>query len=114
MVNVVPLLYDSKCDIFRKIEEKNKHGTTILKDFLLFKDISCRVSYKKKSASVNVEKHYNSTQTIILFINPNIDIPTGSTVIVTNNGAEKEYSYSGESARYSGHQEIILIMSERV
>ncbi|HDF5622307.1 TPA: hypothetical protein PC346_003842, partial [Clostridioides difficile] len=53
------------------------------------------------------------TQTIKLFISPNIEVKAGSKLIITNqNNVTKEYVRSGESAIYPNHQEVILELLE--
>ncbi|MFL8797998.1 hypothetical protein Q3228_19010, partial [Clostridioides difficile] len=47
-------------------------------------------------------------QTIKLFISPDVEIKSGSKLIIN----DKEYVRSGESAIYPNHQEIILELLE--
>ena len=47
-------------------------------------------------------------QSVVLYIDPSVDIPEGSKVTVTQNGVTRDYERSGTPAVYSTHQEIPL------
>ena len=47
-------------------------------------------------------------QSVVLYIDPSVDIPEGSKIIVTQNGMTRDYERSGKSAVYSCHQEVPL------
>ena len=47
-------------------------------------------------------------QSVVLYIDPSVDIPEGSKITVTQNGMTRDYERSGKSAVYSCHQEVPL------
>ena len=47
-------------------------------------------------------------QSVVLYIDPSVDIPEGSKITVTQNGVTRDYERSGKSAVYSCHQEVPL------
>ncbi|BBM48390.1 hypothetical protein JMUB3933_1906 [Leptotrichia wadei] len=48
------------------------------------------------------------SQVVTLFISPEVYIPPGSMIEVTQNNVTKRYKHSGISAVYTNHQEIVL------
>lgn len=68
----------------------------------------CKLSFHKNNIVNQTEGAALVTQTVKLFIAPEIIIKSGSKITVTQNGATTEYSNSGEPARYDSHQEVML------
>jgi hypothetical protein len=76
-------------------------------------DQKCKLSYQKQTSTTPTGGPAEITQTIKLFIAPELDIPAGSKIIVTQHGKTAEYARSGESAVFMDHQEIQLELFER-
>lgn len=109
MVDIAPLLYTGVCNIIEREKYLKENKSTDFREVTVAENIPCRVSYSSKNSAKNTEDGaYSTTQTVKLFINNSIEIKTGSKIIVTQNNNTIEYSASGESAAYSGHQEIVL------
>ena len=105
------LLYEGCCTVY--IQDKSKHPITketIFNEAVLFSDQSCRVSYSTLSSANDIGHATGVAQTIKLFVSPDIRIPSGSKIVVTQNGATVAYSNSGEAALYATHQEILLTL----
>jgi len=71
-------------------------------------DQPCKLSFQKVSSTNQTEAAAMVTQTVKLFIAPEIVIKPGSKITVTQHGVTTEYENSGEPALYSSHQEVIL------
>ncbi len=71
----------------------------------------CRISYKTSTPSSG-DKIATTTQTVTLFLAPDIIIPPGSDVDVIQNGRTLQYKASGVPMVFQSHQEIPL--EERV
>ena len=80
-------------------------------------------SVKVKVSSVNEETgetvsaakddgYSTVSQSVVLFIAPEVEIPSGSKITVTQNGKTTDYCRSGESAVYTSHKEIALELFE--
>lgn len=101
-------LYDSKADIF--VMEKIDGGSVFAEDKqrpkLIYALEPCRVSQKSIGASESGAVQYETK----LIISPDLDIPAGSRVVVTDiHGNVDEYVYSGDPFdSYTSHQEITL------
>lgn len=99
-------LYTGKCDVY--VYCSNIKGVVKMQETLVFENIPCRLSYKNKNSSTEGGVASRTEQTIVLFVSPDIDIKSGSKIVVTQNGRTVEYESSGEPAVYQTHQEIML------
>ena len=73
----------------------------------------CRISYSRVQTSEPSETAAGIEIIAKLFIALEINLRPGSRVVVTQNGATREYTASGEVALYATHQEILLNLMER-
>ena len=96
------------CNIFGFKNSKNKYGTVVSEVKELYKNIPCRLSFKNISQTEQTESVAKTSQVVKLFIAPEVYVPPGSIVEVTQNGVTRKYKHSGISAIYTNHQEIIL------
>ena len=96
------------CNIFGFKNSKNKYGTVVTEVKELYKNIPCRLSFKNISQTEQTESVAKTSQVVKLFIAPEVYVPPGSIVEVTQNGVTRKYKHSGISAVYTNHQEIIL------
>ena len=96
------------CSIFWFKNSKNKYGTVVSEVKELYKNIPCRLSFKNISQTEQTESAAKTSQVVKLFIAPEVYVPPGSIVEVTQNGVTRKYKHSGISAVYTNHQEIIL------
>lgn len=69
--------------------------------------VPCRLSFSSAPAAGEGAAAAVS-QTVKLFLPPDIDIPAGSRIEVEREGQTLYYIRSGEPARYPGHQEVNL------
>lgn len=96
------------CNIFGFKNSKNKYGTVVSEVKELYKNIPCRLSFKNISQTSQTESFAVNSQVVKLFIAPEVYVPPGSVIEVTQNGVTRKYKHSGISAIYTNHQEIIL------
>lgn len=78
------------------------------KEVIKLENQPCKLSYEKQTSATNTIGPAVISQTIKLFIAPEIIIEPGSKIIVTQHGKTTEFSKSGEPAVYTNHQEITL------
>lgn len=76
------------------------------------REYPCRVSYKTGNPTSTGEHIGVATQTVTLFLDPDIIVPPGSDIDVIQNGRTLQYKSSGVPAVFQSHQEISL--EERV
>ena len=75
-------------------------------------DEPCRVSYNREQATNIQDGAAVISQSITLFIRPDLEVKAGSTIEVTQHGVTTKYKGSSKSALYTNHQEIVLELYE--
>lgn len=102
-------LYVGKCTITGMTEVTDPETfITTFSEQTICENEPCRVSFSGLTAAVKSDTVSSVEQVIKLFIRPELVIPAGSKVTVTQNGKTAVYVSSGEPAVYTNHQEIIL------
>lgn len=100
--------YTGRCTIveYRQVrDEKTKISKS--SEITVLEDQPCRLSYEKITAAGSGQAAAVSQQTK-LFTAPEIEIKTGSKIVVEQDGRRHEFAASGEPAVYATHQEIML------
>lgn len=101
-------LWTGVCNIFGFKDTEDKYGATSHAEVALFENLPCRLSFKNISQTNQTESFAVSSQVVKLFIAPDVYVPPGSVIEVTQNGITRKYKHSGISAVYTNHQEIVL------
>ena len=101
-------LWTGVCNIFGFKDVEDEYGATSHAEVALFENLPCRLSFKNISQTNQTESFAVSSQVVKLFIAPDVYVPPGSVVKVTQNGITRKYKHSGISAVYTNHQEIVL------
>lgn len=103
-------LYSDKCTIYSWENSKDVE-TRITKPQRVkkYEGVPCRLSFKNISSVNQTTFEAVITQVIKLFISKDISIKEGSEIEIERDGQVNLYKCSGMAARYSNHQEIILI-----
>lgn len=102
-------LYDGICTVteYRKVKDE-KTKLSGMSDVVVLEEQPCRISFSKVSQAIQSESTENITQSIKLFISPDVIIQPGSKITATQNGVTTVYRSSGVPAVYATHQEIML------
>lgn len=105
-------LYDGKCTIteYQKVKKENK--STGFQEVVVHDGIACRLSFKAINSANLSDTASSVSQTIKVFLAPEIVVKPGSKVSITQNGVTTDYKCSGQPAIYSTHQEVILELFE--
>lgn len=109
MVNPLSLLWTGKCTIYeyQDVTDPETYQTT-QQEVPVLVDEPCRLSYNHEQ-STNIQSGAAVvSQSITLFIRPDLVIKPGSVIEVTQHGVTDKYKGSGKPAVYSNHQQIIL------
>ena len=110
----IEALYIGKCDVFEWQETTDPDSKiTGHSEIEVLSNQSCRLSFKTITATGQTSGPAKVTQTVKLFIAPEVMIRPGSKIVVTQNGRVTAYKDSGSPAVYSSHQEIPLEIFER-
>lgn len=106
-------LYGGKCTVTVRQEYEKDNSATGFKEVIVIEDEPCRLSFSNTSSTKDGEVAATVSQVTELFIAPEVDIPPGSKITVTQNGETTAYSKSGVKAKYETHQQIILELWKR-
>lgn len=112
-MNPLEKLWIGKCTIYQyqDVTDPITFQTT-QQEVPILVDEPCRLSYNREQ-STNIQNGAAVvSQSITLFIRPDLIIPPGSVISITQHGYTVKYKGSGQPAIYSKHQEIILELYE--
>lgn len=113
MVNPLSILWKGKATIseYQEITDPNTFQTK--HDLVaVVTDEPCRLSHSRESTvDVNSGAPY-VTQSIVLFIRPDLNIKEGSVIEITQNGITNKYKRASKPAVYTNHQEVALDLYE--
>lgn len=102
-------LYEGTCIVYVQQKSKDPNtGETVFTETAVITDAPCRLSFASFPATDIISNTPVLGQATKLFISPDESIPSGSKIVVTQNGVTTTYSNSGEPAMYVTHQEINL------
>lgn len=106
-------LYKGSCEII--IKEYTSNPTTHISESVEKTIVTaqpCRLSYKSLPVTTG-DNVAAVAQSVKLFLAPEIDVPEGSKIVVTQCGVTTAYKRSGKPAVYATHQEIELALFDR-
>lgn len=103
------LYYEGTCSVveFQEVTSLTSRITRH-EEVTVLENQPCRLSFESLAAADQTDTAARISLRAKLFIAPDTDIKAGSKVIVTQCGESFEFSYSGESAVYPTHREIML------
>lgn len=112
-MNPLAKLWIGKCTIYeyQDVIDLNTFQTT-QKEVAVLVDEPCRLSYNFEQATNIRSGAAVVSQSITLFIRPDLEIKPGSVIEITQHGKTVKYKGSGQPAIYTNHQEIILQLYE--
>lgn len=84
------------------------NGRTEPQERTVASEVPCRISHATVKSTEPSEEAAVVAQSVTLLIDPDLDIPEGSKITVTQNGVTRDYERSGKSAVYTCHQEVPL------
>jgi len=106
-------LYEDTCTVITHDPVKVNGVTASYQDVTVYSIQPCRLSFGSSPATSQTDGADEQTQTIELFIAPELTIPAGSRIDVTRQGKTVSYKSSGVPSVYPTHQEIELELFDR-
>lgn len=95
-----------------KVKDKES-GLTTQGEVILLENQPCHLSKERGAAADQTVSAAQVSQTVKLFIAPDIQIKAGSKITVTQAGVTAMYTHSGKATVYDTHQEILLDLFEK-
>lgn len=113
MNNPLATLWIGKCTVYeyQTITDPITFQST-QKEVAVLVDEPCRLSYNREHATNISSGAAVVSQSITLFIRPDLDIKVGSVIEITQHNRTTKYKGSGKPAIYTNHQEITLELYE--
>lgn len=112
-MNPLERLWIGKCTIYanQEVVNPNTHESTF-EEVAIVEDEPCRVSFNRNETTDIVSGAAVVSQITMLFIRPDLTIPPGSVIEVTQNDETVKYKGSSKPSIYTNHQEVILELYE--
>ena len=101
-------LYDSVCTVVVAQEQILDNGVSTFVDKIILENQPCRISQQSITQANNNGAVTEVDKVISLYIAPEVEIPTGSRIMVTYNDITDEYRRTGIPSRYDTYQKIQL------
>lgn len=95
-----------------KVKDKES-GLTRQGEVILLENQPCHLSKERDAVTDQTVSAAQVSQTVKLFIAPDIQIKAGSKITVTQAGVTAMYTHSGKATVYDTHQEILLDLFEK-
>lgn len=89
-------------------EVNSTNGRTEPKERVLAENVPCRISHQTVTTTQPLEGASQVVQSVVLYIDPSVEIPEGSKITVTQNKVTKDYGRSGKAAVFTHHKEVPL------
>lgn len=111
--NPLKRLWIGRCTVYKYIDTLDQRThQSVQQPVPVITNEPCRLSYHKEQATDISNGAPVISQSITLFIRPDLRIDPGSMIEVTQHGVTQKYKGSGEPAIYTNHQEIVLELYE--
>lgn len=107
--NPLATLWTGRATIFeyKDITDPITHQTT-QEEVAVLENEPCRISYRYEQSTNMQSGAAVVSQSIILFVRPDLVINPGSVIEITQHGVTQKYKGSGSPAVYCNHQQIVL------
>ncbi len=103
------LLWKGICTV--KVRQESQNPITKRTEFIeviTHTNEPCKLSVETITTTNENTNAASFTQKVKLFIAPEVTIPAGSKITVTQNGKTADYEKTGEPGIFTNHQEIVL------
>ena len=101
--------YDGTCRIYGMKPIRDPMTKVTRQEETLVQDgIACHLSYSSTAPAAGSDTVTSVVLTIKLFLAPELVVPPGCRIEITQQGRTESYAQSGKAALYSSHQEIML------
>lgn len=104
--------YTDTCSVIEQKKEKVR-GVVETKDEIVLENQPCKLSFETGTVAGATDAATTIAQITKLFIAPEIEIKSGSKIVVERCGKMYLYTKSGVPAVYETHQEVMLELFER-
>ena len=100
-------MYEDACTVVEHCKTK-ENGVVKYTDTVVLENQPCKLSFETITQAEKSDAASPVTQAVKLFIAPEVEIKSGSKIIVTHCGKTTEHTRSGVPGMHTTHQEIML------
>lgn len=100
------MTYDGHMTVTGSRKETVNGETVVVPDAVLYEDRPCALSFSGTPDAAQGEDAGAIAYQAVLFCAPELAIPTGCRIAVTQYGKPYAFAYSGESVAYPTHQQL--------
>lgn len=112
--SAIESLYCGTMDVIERRGVKDENTKiTAFEEVIIMENIPCRISFSGFPENEQSVGAAEKSQSIRLFCAPDIDIPEGSKIAISQHGVTQNYMRSGTAAVYKHHREYNLVLFER-
>ena len=113
MSNPLALLWIGKATIYEYQETTDSETWETTHGLVpMVVDEPCRLSHKQETTANIANGAPSVTQSIVLFIRPDLVIKEGSVIEITQHGVTEKYKRASKPSVYTNHQEVTLELYE--
>lgn len=105
--------YDGVMDVYGFTDEQTESGVTRPVEKPLYTGIPCALSANRQADTTQTDASAEVNQRYTVFCAPDVAIPAGCRLVVTQYGVARNYCCSGVPNVYPTHQEISVLLEER-
>ena len=102
--------YDGQMTVIGNRKETIDGETVVTPDAVLFEGQPCALSRKNDAETAQADDAGRVSVLAKLFCAPELVIPAGCRITVTQYGQTRAFQYSGEAFQYPTHQELTVKM----
>lgn len=112
-MNPLEKLWIGRCNVYNYQEVTDPITFQTTHELVtIVEDEPCRLSHNREQTTDIVNGVAVVSESITLFIRPDLTIEAGSVIEITQHDETVKYKSSSKSAKYTNHQEIILELYE--
>lgn len=109
--NLIERTYSGRLTAYRRVF-REEGGRTVEKELPFLENAACALSWggnqRQRGAALKQGLVPEIAYEAQIFAAPELDIPAGSRVVVTQDGATREFVTCGEAVIYPTHQQIMV------
>jgi hypothetical protein len=109
-------LWRGQCSVYVRVADPApdpQTGRNTFTEQAVAEGVPCRLSFSRITDTQPESSAQKVTQQVKVFLDPGVELPPGSKLVITQNGVTGNYEQSGEPAIYAYHKEVPLALFER-
>lgn len=114
--SIIEGTYRGEMTVYRRYAKVEK-GRTVFREMAAYTGVPCALSrggsVRRQGTALRQGAVAEVSYDAKVFLSPEVVVPAGCRVVVTQDGATRNFLVSGEATVYPTHQEIVVTREER-